>query len=165
MDRPESTALDAPLRLYETEVKPEWVDYNGHMSEAFYVLVFGFTTDALLDLIGMDADRRELSGMSLYTLEVHVSYLREAREGEPLIVTTRLLDLDRKRAHLFHSMHHGADDGLLATEEVMMLNVDRARARSAPFPEDVATRLQEITEAHAGLTLPKQAGRSIAIRR
>jgi acyl-CoA thioester hydrolase len=164
MEKPE-IAFDAPLRLYETEVRPEWVDYNGHMSEAFYVLVFGFTTDAFLNLIGMDADYRGRSEMSLYTLEVHVSYLREVRGGEPLIVTSQLLDLDHKRAHLFHSMHHGADDRLLATEEVMMLNVYTAKARSEPFPEDVAARLQEIKEAHAGSPAPEQAGRSIAIRR
>lgn len=159
------TPFEAPLRLCETEVRPEWVDYNGHMSEAFYVLVFGFTTDAFLDLIGMDADYRGRSGMSLYTLEVHVSYLREVRREEPLVVTTRLLDLDHKRAHLFHAMHHGADDGLLATEEVMMLNVDTAKARSAPFPEGVAARLREVREAHADLPAPEQAGRSIAIKR
>lgn len=163
MEEPEALS-GAPLRLYETEVRPEWVDYNGHMSEAFYVLVFGFTTDALLDLIGMDAEYRERSGMSLYTLEAHVSYLREVREGEPLILTTQLLDLDHKRAHVFHSMHHGADGSLLATEEVMLLNVDTARARSAPFPKDLAARLREIMEDHNQLPLPESAGRSIAIK-
>ena len=164
MDKPEQTAFDAPLTLYETKVEPEWVDYNGHMGEAYYVLVFGHTTDAFLDLIGMDADYRERNGMSLYTLEVHVSYLREAREGDPLTVTTQLLDLDHKRAHLFHAMRHDKDDGLLAIEEVMLLSVNSKEARSAPFPEDVMAQLRNIREAHALLPVPEQAGRSIAIR-
>ena len=159
------TVFDAPLRLYETKVLPEWVDYNGHMSEAFYVLVFGFTTDTFLDLIGMDADYRRRSGMSLYTLEVHVSYLREVREGEAVAVTTQLLDLDHKRAHVFHMMHHGEDDRLVATEEVMLLNVDTAKARSTPFPEEVLTQFRKIREAHTRLPAPEQAGRSVAIRR
>jgi acyl-CoA thioesterase FadM len=30
-------------------VRPEWVDYNGHMSEAYYVLIFGDATDAFYD--------------------------------------------------------------------------------------------------------------------
>lgn len=164
MGKPE-TVYDAPLRLYETEVRPEWVDYNGHMSEAFYALVFGFTTDAFLDLIGMDSDYRESSGTSLYTLEIHISYLQEVREGVTLNTTTQLLDLDHKRAHLFHAMYHGEDGRLLATEEVMMLNVDTAVARSGPFADEVAVRLREISEAHAELPAPEQAGRSIAIRR
>ena len=163
MDKPE-TVYDAPLRLYDTEVYTEWVDYNGHMSEAFYALVFGFTTDAFLDVIGMGSAYRESSGMSLYTLEIHVSYLQEVREGAPLITTTQVLDRDHKRAHLFHSMYHGEDGKLIATEEVMMLNVDTSVARSAPFTEDVAARLREISQAHAILPAPEQAGRSIAIR-
>ena len=159
------TSFDAPLRLYETAVRPEWVDYNGHMSEAFYVLVFGYTTDALLDFIGMDAGYRERSGMSLYTLEAHISYLREVREAEPLATTTQLLDLDHKRVHVFHAMYHAKDGGLLATGEFMLLNVDSAEARSAPFPEEVAARLQKIKDSHGGLPRPEQAGCSIAIRR
>ena len=46
-----------------------------------------------------------------------------------------------------------------------MLNVYTAKARSAPLPEDVAARLQEIREARADLSTPEQAGRSIAIKR
>lgn len=157
-------AFDAPLTLYESKVRPEWVDYNGHMSEAFYVLVFGFTTDALLDFIGMDADYREQNGMSLYTLEVHVSYVREVREGEPLVVTTQLLDLDPKRAHVFHTMYHRAEDRLLATEEAMLLNVDTTKGRSTPFTKDIQAQLRKIREAHSELPLPEQAGRSIAIK-
>ena len=164
MEKPE-TGYDAPLRLYDDVVRPEWVDYNGHMSEAFYALVFGFTTDAFIDLIGMDSDYRESSGTSLYTLEVHISYLQEVREAEPLTTTTQLLDVDHKRAHLFHAMYHAEDGRLLATEEAMMLNVDTVEARSTPFAEDVASRLREISEAHADLPAPEQAGRPIGIRR
>ena len=159
------TSFEAPLRLYETEVRPEWVDYNGHMSEAFYVLVFGYTTDALLDFIGMDAGYRERRGQSLYTLEAHISYLREARESEPLLVTTQLLDVDHKRVHVFHAMYHAKEGGLLATGEFMLLNVDSTESRSVPFPEEVATYLQRIQESHYSLSRPEQAGRSIAIRR
>uniref|UniRef100_UPI0018E587F0 thioesterase family protein n=1 Tax=Nocardiopsis sp. TNDT3 TaxID=2249354 RepID=UPI0018E587F0 len=58
-------------------LRPEWIDYNGHLSEAYYVLVFGFATDALMDRVGLDAAYRERSGRSLYTVEAHVRYLRE----------------------------------------------------------------------------------------
>ncbi|WP_047866369.1 thioesterase family protein [Rubrobacter aplysinae] len=170
MPEPENTGLpyNAPLRLHEAEVLPEWVDYNGHMSEAFYVLVFGHSTDALLNYIGMDAEYRERSRCSLYTLEAHVSYVREAREAEPLHVTTQLLDHDHKRAHLFHSMYHATDRRLLATGEVMMLNVDNtepAGPRSAPFSEEISSTLKGIKASHDSLPLPEQAGRAIGIER
>lgn len=161
------TNSEAPLRLYDTEVMPEWVDYNGHMSEAFYVLVFGYTTDALLDYIGMGSEYRKRSRCSLYTLEAHVCYLREAREGESLTVETQLLEVDRKRAHVFHSMYHAGDRRLLATGELMLLHVENQEEsgpRSAPFPEEVSGRLREIQESQSSLTRPEQAGRSIGIK-
>ena len=154
---------EAPLRLYETAVLPEWVDYNGHMSEAFYALIFGYTTDALLDYVGMNSAFREGSGLSVYTLESHIHYLREAAEAEPLYVNTHLLDLDHKRAHVFHSMHRTKDGELLSTGEYMLMNVDSSAPKSAPFDEKVHERLQSIRRAHEALDTPEQAGSFIGI--
>ena len=36
----EPAAMPEPLTWAE-DVRPEWIDYNGHLSEAYYVLVFG----------------------------------------------------------------------------------------------------------------------------
>jgi acyl-CoA thioester hydrolase len=153
----------APLALYDTRVVPEWVDYNGHLSEAFYVLVFGFTTDALLDEIGMDAGHRERTGTSVYTLEAHVCYLAEVGEGEPLHVRTRILDVDHKRAHVLHVMLRGADGDLLATEELLLCHVDAAAGRSAPWPDEVAARLGRLRDAHRALPVDERVGRSIGL--
>ncbi len=80
------TGHAGPLDLYRVSVKPEWIDYNGHMNEAYYVLVFGLTTDAFLDLIGMDAAYRERTHTSLYTVEGHIAYLQEVPLGTSLRV-------------------------------------------------------------------------------
>jgi acyl-CoA thioester hydrolase len=160
----EMASGSVPLRLHETRVRPEWVDYNGHMSEAFYVLIFGYATDALLDLIGMDHAYRTKTGNSLYTLEAHVTYLREVIEGEPVGVTTQLLELDHKRLRVFHAMHHAERDHLIATEELLLCNVDAATSRSAPIQEEIAARLRSMLDTHRGLPVPEQAGRSIALR-
>ncbi|NEE34610.1 thioesterase, partial [Streptomyces sp. SID7982] len=55
------------LPLFHRTVRPEWIDYNGHMSEAFYVLVFGYATDAMMIETGLHAGYRESTGCSLYT--------------------------------------------------------------------------------------------------
>ncbi len=155
----------APLALYRTTVRPEWVDYNGHMGEAYYVLVFGDATDALYDHIGMDDAYRRRTRSSVYTLEAHLSYLREVSTGEPLAITTQLLDLDAKRLHVFHAMRHGRDGHLLATEELLFLHVDSDPPRATPFPPAVMARLAAIHAAHGALPLPEQAGRRIGIPR
>ena len=155
--------IDAPLCLYRTTVKPEWLDYNGHMNEAYYVLVFSRSTDAFMDFAGQDAGYRARSNTSIYTLETHVMYLQEVSEGEEVRVKTQLLGYDAKRYHLFHSMYHGGSGDLLATGEHMLVHVDMGGPKSAPFPPEIADRLAAIRAAHAGLAVPDQAGRAIAL--
>ena len=75
-----TSAIDAPLRLHETAVIPAWVDYNGHMSESCYLLVFGDNADAFFRFIGIDEDYRA-GGHSLYTVETHLHHRREVSAG------------------------------------------------------------------------------------
>ena len=76
-------AIDAPLSLYHCQVEADWVDYNGHMGESFYLYAFGWVSDALFRYVGIDEQYRA-SGRSFYTVESHINYYREASLGEPL---------------------------------------------------------------------------------
>jgi carnitine 3-dehydrogenase len=153
-----------PLALYESAVQPEWVDYNGHMSESFYLYAFGDASDALFRYIGIDEAYRA-AGRSFYTVETHLNNLGEVGGGEPLAFTTQLLDLDEKRLHFFHALYHGRDGELLATAEQMLLHVDMTVPRSAPIAPEVFEALQAIMAAHKDLPKPEQAGRRIGIAR
>src|ERR1700761_9561906 len=62
---PGSTA--GPLRLLTTQVRPEWVDYNGHMTDSRYLQVFGDATDALFRRVGID-DAYRKSGRAMFTV-------------------------------------------------------------------------------------------------
>ncbi|MBT2341238.1 MULTISPECIES: thioesterase family protein, partial [Pseudomonas] len=35
------------LTTYQTHIRPEWVDYNGHLRDAYYLLIFSYATDVL----------------------------------------------------------------------------------------------------------------------
>ena len=117
----------ALLRLMEFEVRPEWIDYNGHMTDSRYLQVFGDATDALLRYAGVD-DAYRNSGRALFTVESHVRHVAEARALEALYVTTQVLELDEKRLRLFHSLHRRRDDALVATAEQLYLHVNGGRA-------------------------------------
>ncbi|MFQ6017848.1 MAG: L-carnitine dehydrogenase [Kiloniellaceae bacterium] len=157
-------AVEAPLALYETRVQPEWLDYNGHMSESCYLLAFGDASDALFRYVGIDEAYRA-AGRSFYTVETHLNNYREAAGGEPLRFTTQLLDLDEKRLHLFHAMFHGRGGDLLATTEQMLLHVDMTVPCAAPIAPEVRRALEAVVAAHAGLPRPEQAGRRIGIKK
>jgi acyl-CoA thioester hydrolase len=92
---------NVPLPAYRDIVRAEWVDYNGHLRDAFYMLIFSFATDALIDQIGLPDAVRRARGRSIYTLEAHINYLHEIKEGAQVRVDMRLLAHDAKRLHLY----------------------------------------------------------------
>ncbi|RED53347.1 L-carnitine dehydrogenase [Aestuariispira insulae] len=154
----------APMELYRCSVRPDWVDYNSHMTEAAYLIAFGWATDALFRFIGDDEAYRA-SGLSFYTVETHINYFQECSTGDPLKFTTQLLGLDEKRMHFFHAMYHAQTGELLATTEQMLLHVDMNAAKACPIREDVYEALQAVMAAHAGLDVPEQVGRQMAIKK
>ena len=154
--------VDAPLRLYRTAVEPDWVDYNGHMTEAAYLTAAGWASDALFRYIGDDEAYRE-AGHSFYTVETHIHYLLEVDVHEPIEFTTQLLGADAKRVHLVHEMHHGDTGATLASVEQMLVHVDMHAGRSAPILPDVAAALTAIAAAHAPLPVPARVGSVMAL--
>jgi acyl-CoA thioester hydrolase len=154
--------VPSPLRLHRCTVSPRWVDYNRHMSESCYLLVFGDDADAFFRFIGIDEDYRA-RGRSLYTVETHLHHRREVTEGEPLSLTLQVLDHDARRVHLFHEMHHGTSGVLLASAEQMLVHVDTHQGRSCPMPDDLQERVSAVAAAHASLARPAVVGRPMRI--
>lgn len=161
---------DNPLApVHRAVVAPEWLDYNGHLNDAYYVLIFSHATDRLIDLIGMDDRWRRANGMTIYTLETHVRYLREVGAGVEVAVDCRLLELDGKRLRLFQGMRRSDDGTLLATAEMLIVSIDTRGdprgPRSAPWAPPVRERLEQFHARHAGEPLPEGAGRAISMER
>jgi acyl-CoA thioester hydrolase len=159
----DGAVIPAPLRLHETAVCQDWVDYNGHMSESAYLLVFGDSSDAFFRFFGVDEQYRA-SGRSLYTAETHLRHLREAKLGDRLQLTLQVLGVDSKRLHILHEMYH-ADGQMVATAEQLLVHADTRSGRAAPFPGLVAGRLAKIQAAHAALPVPGYVGHVITIGR
>jgi acyl-CoA thioester hydrolase len=156
---------DSLLRLHTETVLPEWIDYNGHMNVAWYVLAFDHATDKLLDHVGLGAAYVKAENRSVFVLEMHVTYEREVREGDPLAFSTRVLGVDAKRVHLFHAMHHATEGWLAATNELVLMHIDLDVRRSCPMPLPAFEALAETSRAQAALPMPPQAGRVIGLKR
>jgi betainyl-CoA thioesterase len=158
-------AIAAPLSVFRTRVKPEWVDYNNHLNDGYYLVILSLGTDAFQDLIGMSDAERRATKTTIYTLEAHVNYLREIKGGEEVEVRTQLIGFDQKRFQLFHTLHTARlGDEVAATSEFMLVNIDNSgEPKSAPFRPEVAAKLAEIMAAHKSLPLPANSGRAIAL--
>jgi carnitine 3-dehydrogenase len=138
----------APLRLHETRVAPDWIDYNGHANETAYLRVASEATDALLQHIGVDAAYLR-DGGSYFTVETHIRHLGEAKAEERLSVATQVVGADDKRLHVLHRVERG--DDVLATVEQMLLHVDSQAGRAAPARPEVIARVRALADAHAEL--------------
>jgi acyl-CoA thioester hydrolase len=141
----------AARTVYRTAVAPEWIDYNGHVRDAYYVLALSLATDALMDQLGMDAAYRARSRCTLYSLEMHVHWLREVKHDDELEIRVRLLGADRKRLHVGFEVWVAVHARPAATAELMLLHVRQdAQPASEPFPPDVALAVEELRAETAG---------------
>jgi betainyl-CoA thioesterase len=158
---PPGLVVPAPLRLHSATVPAEWADYNGHMSEWVYLLVFGYNADAFFRFFGIDETYRS-AGHSIFTAETHLRHLREVNVGERLALSLQVLGVDHKRLHIAHEMDNAAGT-TVATAEQMLIHVDTRAGKVAPFPEQIAGRLRQIEAAHAVLGMPSYVGQVMRI--
>lgn len=152
------------LSPHRETVRPEWVDYNGHMNVAYYVMVFDHGTDRLLDHLGLGRDYRDAGGRSVFVVEAHVTYDNELHAGDAVTVVSRVLGRDDKRLHVFHEMRRADDGALAATNELLLLHVDMTCRRWAPFPDAAAARIDAMIRVQSGLPFPDRAGRAIGLK-
>jgi acyl-CoA thioesterase FadM len=148
-----------PLDTGGRTVPPEWIDYNGHMMDAYYFVAFTEATEAFLDHVGLGAAYQARTGSGIYTAESHLCFVSGAGEGAALEYRTQLLGHDEKRMHVFHQMTSAGS--LLATCELMFLHVSDGRVR--PMPPEAAAAVAALAARQAALPHPDRAGRHIAM--
>jgi acyl-CoA thioester hydrolase len=146
------------------EVLPEWIDYNGHMNVAYYVLAFDRALDRIFDNYGIGPAYVAQGQGSFFVLEAHVTYLRELVVHDPLRIAWQLLDCDPKRLHYVMAMRHARDGFLAATSEQLALHVDVKSRRATPMPEAAFKHLTETLSRHQAKPRPEQVGSKIGIR-
>ncbi|MGI9464686.1 MAG: thioesterase family protein [Aestuariivirgaceae bacterium] len=143
-------------------IKDDWIDYNGHFNMGYYGVLFDICADDAFEFIGLGPDYLK-TGCSFYTLEAHISYLREMHAGDPVQVKFRILDYDAKRIHYFEEMYHAEHGWLAATLEGICMHIDMNIKKSAPFPDKLLANIAAMHDAHKHLEKPSQVGRTIGI--
>lgn len=143
-------------------VPVDWLDYNGHMTEARYLDAFAQATDRLMEIVGCDQDYIATGG-SFFTAETHIRHLGEALMGEVIEVHTRVIAAGSKKMHLWHEMTRDGD--LLATGEHVLVHVSLETRRPAPPSDEIAANLARLQKAQAGLPAPEGLGRHVGAPR
>ncbi len=156
----------AGIRLYETPIRAEWIDYNGHLRDAYYGLIFSEAVDALMDRVGLDAAYRQRTGGTLYTVEMHLHYLQEVKQTDTALVTVRILGLDARRIHAALELLRAGHPQVAAAAEVMLLHVRQheGKASVTSFPSAVSAALGALQTAAAGMEAGAPGSRRMELR-
>lgn len=149
------------LVVWSGSVVEDWIDYNGHMSEGFYGLVFGMASDEYLLRMGFDQAYRDDTKGAFYTVETHISFLEELSLATPIEVRTSVIGVDDIRLHLFHELVRTADQVVAATQESLLLHVDTTIDRVAPMTSELLSVAGGDASAQAGLVDADQIGKTI----
>ena len=147
------------------KVRKEWIDYNGHMNVAFYVLAFDLALDVVYRRMGIGEPYRAKTNHTTFSLESHTHWLREMRLDNPMRFTTRLLDWDAKRLHIYMEMFHAEQNYLASTYEMVTMHINLGERRSTPFPQAMQDVFQKVHESQSDLPKPQFAGTTTGIRR
>lgn len=158
--------VHTPIVSRSVDVPVDWLDYNGHMNEAFYITAASLGFEAFVQYLGMDKDF-VANVASYFTLENHNVYMRECRQGDTLTSCGRLLDCDARFVHLYYDVYRGDmenQDIVFSMEQIKVL-VDVHTRRSTALDPHMFARIQAIHEAHKALGVPKNVGHVMHIRK
>jgi acyl-CoA thioester hydrolase len=154
------------LPVYHAAIEPAWIDFNGHVRDAYYGLVASYAVDDVMDRLGLDAAYRERTHCTLYTVELHLHYLHEVKSTDDLRVVSSVLDCDRKRIHLGCRFLCSRVDGPVAVADMMLLHVHQGKKPGvAPFPDEVSAKLEALKVSPAFRETFGPISRTIELKR
>lgn len=148
---------------YRGRVRPEWLDYNGHMNDSAYGVVCSQANELLLEALGVGEAYRAATGCSMYTVEAHLRYLGEVGPDDVLEAETMVVDADAKRLRVHTTVCTG--EGPVCTGEYLFLHFDQRAGRVADFPADRRAGVEALRSAHASLDRPAHLGLGVGAAR
>jgi acyl-CoA thioester hydrolase len=154
------------LPVYRATLQADWIDYNGHLRDAYYGLIASYAVDAVMDDLGLDAAYRERNHCTLYTLEIHLHYLHEVKFSDQLEIVSSILDFDAKRIQVGCRYTCARLDKPVATAEMMLLHVHQGdKPASAPLPSGTMATLSGLKTSAAAREAFAPGSRKIELKR
>lgn len=157
-----STELGIPVA--EGVVKPEWIDVNGHMNVAYYVLAFDSGVDSLWTRAGITDEYIQTRKLSTFAVDAHITYQQELCAGDSYRVTAQILAIDDKRLHQFQRLYNVRTGALASTAEWLNLHVNLETRRVCSWPDDIRAAFTKIAQDQNSMLIPAEMGKQIKIK-
>ena len=126
----------------------EWIDYNGHMNMAYYVLIFDQAWENILNKFQMGGENAEESKRTTMVVETRTTYDSEVKEGDEVEVYVSYFDHDKKRLHLKCEMYEKKTKKLSATMENLSLYIDLDKRKVTEFEDEKVKIMDEFIDKY-----------------
>ena len=127
----------------------EWIDYNGHMNMAYYVLIFDQAWENILNKFQMGGEKAEESKRTTMVVETRTTYDSEVKEGDEVEVYVSYFDHDKKRLHLKCEMYEKKTKKLSATMENLSLYIDLDKRKVTEFEDEKVKIMDDYIQQHS----------------
>lgn len=131
---------ELPLAL-TTTVRADFADENGHMNVRHYFDMQDQASVEEFNAWGIDETYPERTGLGVFTLEQHTSYLGECVPGDAVTVHLRVIAAGEKTLHIIGYLVNDTRGLLAHVIENVIGHVDLSTRRMTPWPEDIAETL------------------------
>ena len=133
--------------LSKQKVIKDWVDYNGHMNVAYYVLIFDvYGGEILMSGFNMGEESAKNTKKSTMVVESHITYNQELAEGDEVEVNLTYFNHDKKRLLYKLEMIHKEKKFLASTIEVLALYVDLDKRKVSEFENEKVEIMKKYIE-------------------
>lgn len=146
MPSPEQVRQLPPL--ITARVPAHWEDINGHVNVRHYLELYDLAGDAMLAQLGLDESHFRDGRQGFFDLEHHLWYLAEIHAGDEVSVHLRYLSRSAKRIHGVVFVLNSSRGRLSSAMEFVSTGADLDARRTAPLPQHVGARLDELVAAH-----------------
>ena len=125
------------VNLSSQKIITDWIDYNGHMNVAYYLLIFDkFGADNLNTIFNIGEDSAKTTGMSTMIVETNITYKQELKFGDEVEINLIHFDHDKKRLQYKFEMIHKEKGFLASTFEALALYVNLYDRKVTEFEDD-----------------------------
>jgi acyl-CoA thioester hydrolase len=125
------------VNLSSQKIIKDWIDYNGHMNVAYYLLIFDKVgADNLNTIFKMGEHSAKTTGMSTMIVETNITYNQELKLGDEVEINLIYFDHDKKRLQYKFEMIHKEKKYLASTFEALALYVDLNNRKVNEFEDD-----------------------------
>ena len=135
-----------PVHIDTRKIIKEWIDYNGHMNMAYYVLIFDQAWENILNKFHMGGEKADESKRTTMVVETRTTYDSEVKEGDEVEVYVSYFDHDKKRLHLKCEMYEKKTKKLSATMENLSLYIDLDKRKVTEFEDEKVKIMDEFID-------------------